>query len=60
MAITGYGHTFQDEKAKKAFAQMKKEARQRALARKKSMTPDEKERAEIRSHFSKEAKHFKI
>ena len=55
---TGYGKTFSDDKAMNAYKKMKAESRARALARKKDMSSDDKERASIRSHFDKEAKHF--
>lgn len=58
--FTAYGHTFQDEKTLNAYKAMKANSRTKALARKKSMSDDDKERASIRKHFASEAKHFKI
>ena len=57
---TAYGHTFKNERDFNAYKSMKSEARSRALARKKSMTSQEKSDAETRNHFAKEAKHFNI
>lgn len=57
---TGYGHTFKDDKALNAYKKMKSESRSRALAIRKSMSNDDKEKASIRNHFSKEARRFNI
>lgn len=53
-----YGHTFQDERAKNAYAQMQSEKRARAKARKSAMSPQEISDSQTRAHFAKEAKHF--
>lgn len=60
MDLIAYGHTFKNEKDLEAYKKMKSESRKRALARKKSMTDDEKERQSIRKHFESEAKHFNV
>jgi hypothetical protein len=52
---TAYGHSFKNEKDLNAYKEMKKSSRSKALARRGD---DYKEKAEIRKHFSKEAKHF--
>ena len=60
MSHTAYGFTFKDEKALNAYKKMKSESRARAIARKSSMTEDEKERTQIRKHFASEAKRLNI
>ena len=56
---TAYGHTFKDDKALNAYKKMKSTSRSKALARKNSMTDDEKERAEIRKGFAGDEKRFR-
>lgn len=57
-ALTGYGHTFSDERAKNAYAKMQAEKRSRAKTRKSQMSDTEKTDAQTRAFFAKEAKHF--
>lgn len=58
--IIAHGHTFQDQRAADAYGKMRKESRSKALARKKSMTYDQKEKSDIRKHFNSESKHFNL
>lgn len=60
MDIIAYGRTFKDIKTRDAYAQMMKEKRVRAMARKAQKSPQENEDAKVRAHFAKESKHFGI
>jgi len=59
MPIIGYGHTFNNEKDRDSYAIYMREKRQRNTMRKKSMTDQEKNDAEVRSNFKKDASYLK-
>ncbi len=59
MNLTAYGHTFQNERDMNAYKQMKRQSVAKALERKKSMTPREKEDVETKRYMSGLAKSFR-